>query len=300
MQGSYSVAGASVIGRLHVSNKVSRDDAFSVRTKGAWIIAAVADGVGSKEKSRYGAAFAVNRISCNLFECLSNIRASASTLIQTNEITKMAECPYSISTDGINLSISNGELAKDLIVEALAKTRRDLTKFAKQQGWSLKEISCTLLVLVVNLESAEVWVAQIGDGLILGLTNENEAKPLVDCDFPNEDEPTSATFVITQDNWYQHLKIAGIKPKEIAKLKTIYLMTDGVADDCQYPPPENILQLWANQMDKRIRDFSSPTEAANWLCDHYLACAPRGNFDDRTLVILYRNQEEVNGNSQPL
>jgi len=58
----YDIVGASAIGHLHVHQQLSRDDAFLIRTADEWIAVAVADGVGSRRSSRYGATYAVGAL----------------------------------------------------------------------------------------------------------------------------------------------------------------------------------------------------------------------------------------------
>ena len=62
MAGPYLVVGASAIGQIHLAREVPRDDAFVIRTAGPWLAVAVADGVGSRPFSRYGATYAVEAL----------------------------------------------------------------------------------------------------------------------------------------------------------------------------------------------------------------------------------------------
>jgi hypothetical protein len=60
--GSYRIVGASAVGQLHRARNLPRDDAFVIRAAGPWLCAAVADGVGSRPLSRYGAAYTVESL----------------------------------------------------------------------------------------------------------------------------------------------------------------------------------------------------------------------------------------------
>ncbi|MBM3496945.1 MAG: protein phosphatase 2C domain-containing protein, partial [Armatimonadetes bacterium] len=44
---------------MHLRDGTARDDAFAIRSAGRWLAVAVADGAGSRPRSRYGASFAV-------------------------------------------------------------------------------------------------------------------------------------------------------------------------------------------------------------------------------------------------
>ncbi len=60
--GSYRIVGASAVGQLHLSRNLPRDDAFVIRAAGPWLSVAVADGVGSRPLSRYGATYTVESL----------------------------------------------------------------------------------------------------------------------------------------------------------------------------------------------------------------------------------------------
>ncbi len=62
----YQVLGASAIGKLHVAQGNMRDDAFVIRSAGPWLAVGVADGVGSRSLSRYGAAYIADSLTIQL------------------------------------------------------------------------------------------------------------------------------------------------------------------------------------------------------------------------------------------
>jgi len=70
MAGPYLVVGASAIGQIHLAQGLPRDDAFVIRAVGPWLAAAVADGVGSRPFSRYGATYAVEALTALLLRPL--------------------------------------------------------------------------------------------------------------------------------------------------------------------------------------------------------------------------------------
>ncbi|MBP1468804.1 protein phosphatase 2C domain-containing protein [Candidatus Chloroploca sp. M-50] len=77
---SYLILGASAVGQIHLARGLPRDDAFIVRSLGPWVAVAVADGVGSRPLSRYGATYAVEALSALLLRPfavpLSELRTS--------------------------------------------------------------------------------------------------------------------------------------------------------------------------------------------------------------------------------
>ena len=253
--GRYCVVGASVRGKLHIHNKFPRDDAFAARSNGTWLAVAVSDGVGSRRLSRYGASFAVNRLCTRVFYSTTKLK-----------------------WNGLEEALYN----------AFRKTRADMERFALKQNIPLGDLHCTLLGLFLNIETGVIGVGHIGDGLILGLTEEKEAIPLVEPPVPDE---VGATYVFTQDNWERYFYCKAFLGEEAQHFTTFYLMTDGVADDCQYGPPPDILQRWANDMDREIRMFPLP-KTAQRLRKYLATYQAKGSFDDRTLVVVYRQKDD--------
>lgn len=68
--GPYLVLGASAIGKLHLAHRSPRDDAFAVRSTGPWLAVAVADGVGTRPLSRFGATYVVESLTALLLRKL--------------------------------------------------------------------------------------------------------------------------------------------------------------------------------------------------------------------------------------
>lgn len=80
--GSLLVVGASAIGKFHLAHGQARDDAFAVRSFGPWIAAAVADGLGSRPYSRFGASCAVDFLTSQL---LASVSVSEDQMPQAEE-----------------------------------------------------------------------------------------------------------------------------------------------------------------------------------------------------------------------
>jgi hypothetical protein len=258
----YSIIGASVRGRLHSHNNIPRDDAFVARFNGTWLVVAVSDGAGSREKSRYGASFAAARLCGKLLQTVSNLKAS----LDDNNI------------------VSSG--LDSFMFSAFQLTRADLEQFALKTEVKLDELHCTLLGLALNVRTNEMYVGQIGDGLILGLDNRKEVRLIAEP--PTTDDP-GASYFITQDDWDRYLYTRKIPAVDAESFSTFFLMTDGVSNDCQYSPPPDILRIWANDMDREIRVVPSLQVTANRLKNYLSNYKAKGSFDDRTLVVIYRN-----------
>lgn len=263
---SYSIIGASVRGRLHHYNNIPRDDAFAARFNGVWLAVGVADGAGSRSRSRYGASFSSHRLCGRLFQAVARVRGKVH-----------------------DHGGASGSL-KDVVLQAFRHTRVDLEQFASKHGVGLDELHCTLLGLILNTATGEVGVGQIGDGLILGLNETTEAKPLAE---PAATDDLGASYFLTQADWEDYLYVNDITAEKAKHFSAFYLMTDGVANDCQYGPPTDILKRWANDMNREIRLIPSLEKTAERLKNYLASYQAKGSFDDRTLVVVYTDQKDV-------
>jgi len=325
--GQYHIVSASVRGRMHIRNEIPREDAVSVYHKGDWLAVAVSDGVGSSRYSRLGASCAVNRVCQNLFDEIEKQTVIKKRIIPwpnrevepgQEELEKVMAEAFRNTADNLKQHADN--LAKTLklkddlnnsdivlpeeasstvemgatpdkgehINEDVASPREKLEPSFENDTISLSDLHCTLLAFILNLKSGTMAFAQIGDGLMLGLTEDLAAMPLIDPQVPGQ---TGQTYVITQKDWERYFSVKVMPGEKSKDYLTIYLMTDGVADDCQYGPPEDILQRWANDMNSEIRKYDVETtkeRLRNYL-NHYEA---KGSYDDRTLVAIYRSTNQ--------
>ncbi len=299
--GSFCVVGASARGRLHSHNNIPRDDAFAVRFNGTWLAVAVADGAGSRTLSRYGASYSTNRLCSRLLQATITRKLHRDSdpfeiesqktndiflpLGQVREIPKNSGSPdpYDAKPD-----VREQTPLESIMRKAFRYTRADLKRFAFRSEVQLEDFHSTLLGLLLNTKTMEMGIGQIGDGLILGLDDKKEARLLAEP--PTTDDP-GASYFITQDDWEQYLYIRERTGEEVERFSTFYLMTDGVANDCQYGPPPDILKIWANDMDREIRLVPSLQVTAERLKNYLANYKAKGSFDDRTLVVIYRNNE---------
>jgi serine/threonine protein phosphatase PrpC len=375
--GAYRFVGASAIGKLHLRDVRPRDDAFAVRSAGAWLAVAVSDGAGSRPQSRYGASFAVEALCEQLLREATGVTSppeiqsaeSASTADGNEKPTQVesiapqeaaahseggfpaqaapkAEVSYPLPAfDVPPMSAPSDEAAStcgtltwhwqppapnregeapaepvapperrppaepaapaepapvgsagalpspppdlgECVRRAFQRTRQGLKGFAQSRGVALRELHCTLIGLLLNTETGAVAVGHIGDGLAAMFHPGMGAQPLVEAPTPGE---VGETYVLTQSDWEKYLSVRALSPKEAEGITTFYLMTDGVADDCTHPPPEDIFQRWARDIDREVRKEESLPQTATrllrWLATHEV----RGSWDDRTLVVVMRD-----------
>lgn len=296
--GIFRVVGASVRGRLHHHNDTPRDDAFAASLSGDWLAVAVADGAGSRTFSRHGASCLARRL-CTRLLAATDIRVipsnrdaigkvSHGSFSHPDHLKASTKQQFEVLAANNNWSHTKEHHHLDNIMQqAFDQARNDLHSFTANLGRGLDDFHSTLLGLLLNRKTMEMGIGQIGDGLILGLDINKDAKLLAEP--PTTDDP-SASYFLTQDDWEQYLYTRAMSKEETEGFSTFYLMTDGVANDCQYGPPPDILKLWANDMDREIRLVPSLQITAERLKNYLANYKAQGSFDDRTLVVIFKDK----------
>ena len=350
----YDIVGASAIGHLHVHQQLSRDDAFLIRTADEWIAVAVADGVGSRRSSRYGATYAVGALCEFLLRAIqgesnagSSVVAAQPTVTTTREEASpdrqddvkpsvvaaqptsmtpreetdkcrdnkynllaqpILKTPQSIdshsdeedSSDTLELSRvtcgtltwlqpsqrttseTSAEVTDEKIRWAFRETRRGLEQFAQSRQVAIHDISCTLLGLLFNTRTGLIAVGQIGDGLIVGSWRGEDTQILVDAPQP---DAVGEVYTIAHNRWENYLAVKVISQHNTDPVEALYLMTDGVADDCF--PPVDLLKKWSCAVTSHLRN-QKPFQAAKSLVHWLGTYKTKASWDDRTLVVILR------------
>jgi Protein phosphatase 2C len=133
----WQAVGISAIGNDHRVQKLPCQDAAKYKTdsENQIIIGAVSDGMGSARRSEVGSNLAVKT-------ALSQMEDMNCWQIQPSD-----------------------EKCRDIFCSLLEKVQASLRKEAENEGYSLKDLACTLLVFVAT----PTWLAamQVGDGLIV-------------------------------------------------------------------------------------------------------------------------------------
>ena len=246
--GKWLLFGASRRGKSHAHLGAYREDAFSISAKTDaqwpyWWALAVSDGAGSCNLSRVGANLAVKE-------------ARSSFL-----------CP----------ELSNSGPRKRL-EQAVFNALSRLEKEALARRCSLKDLSCTLLVLLwvddQHSKGGTAWTFQAGDGLIAAMDTNGQLETLAAQD--GESFAGATHFFTGSYVWSSWSKRFSTRSFPAAPTGFL-VMSDGVSDDL-VPYTLNGPIILKELL--RIRDLQAPGEA---LVD-ILGYEKRGSFDDRTLV----------------
>lgn len=239
------IFGASVIGPSHIQKNMPRQDAlaYDILNSNFGIIA-VADGLGSASMSDLGAQLAVEKV------------------IEGTE--KGIE---KFKTDISNVA---GYAAK--------YARKELEKKAIEEKYNLRDLACTLIVLVIH--NNVVSVAHIGDGAVVAKIND-DIKLLSG---PEESEYINEVVPLTSKDWEKSLRVT---PK-IFGVSHIAVFTDGcqravlVKSRTGLQPYKKFFEpLFSDtqeikdkeERDKEIRDFLSSKKMSE------------SSEDDKTFVV---------------
>ncbi|MGQ9747356.1 MAG: protein phosphatase 2C domain-containing protein [Candidatus Caldatribacteriaceae bacterium] len=293
----FSFVGASAVGKLHLQAGRGREDSFLIRSKGEWLLLLVADGVGSATLGAWGASLAVNFFAEELFKTLPagkkkniesfkkrekrwrgyGVKIAPFTPVETVGTLSWYRERISQKED----FLFSPQECVEQVLEVLEKTHIFLLSSARRENRNPSALATTLLGILFDTVVGKGLAFQIGDGLILKVSHDDSVPLIISPDFG-----VGETAVLTQSDWRRWCRWESfVWGKET---QALFLMTDGVADDCLYAPPEGILQLFGQDLVREIKRFPDEETVARrllyWL-SHYEV---RSSFDDRTLLALYQ------------
>jgi hypothetical protein len=251
----WQLAGASRRGKMHAHHGTYREDAFAMDVVGPWHLVAVSDGAGSARLSRVGSHVVVGAAIATLKEILTAEREP--------------------SPERLNQALE----------EALQAAHAAVHREAKEREQPVKEFSATFLLLVHGTakDGHVIGSLQVGDGLIAIKYPDGTVEPLAERDsgaFGGE------TYFLTSkpaEAWLGRGEARRLEePPEM-----LVAMSDGVADD--FIPYEKHLPALFRNLDKIVaREEGYHDGDAAQVLLQLIGYDKRGSFDDRTLVMLYR------------
>jgi serine/threonine protein phosphatase PrpC len=298
--------GARVRGKSHKHVGTNCDDWFEFDIARDWTVMAVADGVGSRKLSRVGAKEACRSAIKTLREDLPHITLSERTKRQDVGGRGTDGRFSDPDMDRVEQALFRAMDAAYCAIEEARDARRDRQEYIALLGQNpeVSDFSTTLLLAVHNcfvLENRSydfIMSLQVGDGMIAAVNVDDK---LVILARPDSGEFGGQVMPIT------HAKIRDDKEKRqrvfttIQRLKVVMLVTDGVADD-YFPEDPGMLRLYGDLVKEGIiglavhshetggqrldQPVSAQEKLRRWLDSYHV----KGSFDDRTLVVLYREE----------
>lgn len=296
--------GACVRGRSHKHAGTNCDDWFEFDIAQDWTIMAVADGVGSRKLSRVGAkeacCAAVKILKEDLQQVTLGERTNRKHFRGRGNDGRFSDTDM----DQVEQALIRAMDAAYHALEEARDARKDKQEYIDLLGQNpeVSDFSTTLLLAVHNCFVLEdksydfIMSLQVGDGMIAAVNIDNKLMMLGK---PDSGEFAGQTIPIN------NVKIRDDKEKRrrvfttVQRLKAVMLMTDGVADD-YFPNDPGMLRLYEDLVKQEIitpaatsdqaarpeieQPISAEEKLRRWLDSYYV----KGSFDDRTLVVLFR------------
>ena len=276
--------GASKRGRSHAHEGKFRDDCFKAKwlSDTGWMLVAVSDGAGSAEYSRKGAD-----IACTTFiDELSAKLSDPDTNKKWNSITDERKQEQAL---------------EHLLITVAHKAALSINDFASQNELPTKKFSATFLGYVAKKLDKQwlITAIGIGDGAI-ALVDQDKQLHLLNA--PDGGEYVGQTrFLTTPDVWKGLTKPEAwkelqnrAKSTRVKNFLYMFSMTDGVSDPmfetdnnlCSAEKWIEFIQTLTNDPDNPVKlETNNPTIADELL--KWLDFWSKGNYDDRTLTILF-------------
>ena len=246
------IVGASATGPLHMINAMPCQDAFSYEVFPSGIgVIAIADGLGSAILSDFGARNAVDT-------AVSTVRR--------------------IISNRLNHDMNLEDIAKEAVLSA----RQGLEEKAVENKCKLKDMACTLIVVVIHRDS--VAVVHVGDGAVIAKTDNG----LRIISGPGEAEYVNEVSPLTGKDWEKSLRVT----PAISGISVIMAFTDGLQRAALKKTPDGLIPFegfcdplfsYAKKVAavKEAKDDIEGLLSSKKLCDN--------SEDDKTLVIAALN-----------
>jgi hypothetical protein len=275
------IAQASVIGSLHITNFLPCQDAHLCKTigQGDWLLCVVSDGAGSCEFSHIGSGKVVELVYWYFSELIKEQKWIDDFCIPENEIWH--------------------KLAKDIFKKVFA----DLQEFAKNEGYTLKSLSATLILVIAT--PLGLLVSHIGDGRAGYQNLQGEWKSMLT---PFKGEYANETVFITSPIWEDDKIDTYIESRVVVESTNAFvLMSDGCENACyettifneETKLYENINKPFAGFLNPIIQTLQNLSEQGkteqeiNLLWEDYLNDGTEEfakEQDDKTLILAVKKQ----------
>lgn len=246
---NWQAIGASVVGSGHLRRGVPCQDAHHIISNDDFVIAAVADGLGSAVRSHEGATLAVKSVSARLASILTSGTRPAND---------------SEWSDVMRVSFGS---ARDVLFQA-----------ASSQQISPKDLATTLIVVAIG----EGWMAcaQIGDGAVTAHFHDRAIQVI---SAPQRGEYANETFPLTAPDALERMYCRSLFESPLATA----IFTDGLQGLCMNESKNMAFEPFFTPLFTAVSRPLDASEAAGALVDFLSServC--RRTDDDKTLVLI--------------
>ena len=289
--GNVSIVAASLRGRSHALKGAFREDDFRIHynpdTRCAFL--AVSDGAGSAKYSRKGSEIAV-RVAVEE----ASAAFAAEYWKETERVVRKWHDDHG-EVDSKNLAIKLYPLIQAAFKARTAIIHESGQQNAKEKGnVKIKDFATTLILAIVKEFDFGWFVATywVGDGGVC-VYKQDGRKATVMGEPDSGDHAGETRFLTTSDVWpgdAQALIDRRLRFGVFKSFKAVALMTDGVSDakfdgDASFAEFSRWDAFWkdiTSAVPLERREKSTADALLKWL-DFQV----KGEFDDRTLVVLY-------------
>lgn len=244
----WQVFGASEQGTSHFGTETPCQDAHGFLNKDYYLIAAVADGLGSATNSREGSSIAVDT-------SLKFLQNALSVSIPENE-----------------------EDWKELVFQAFQTVRENLEETATNSSLALREYGTTLILVVITSEW--ISVGHIGDGAAVVLLEDDALETISE---PMRGEYANEVMPITSNDALSHGRFLA---KQIP-IKAAALFSDGLQslslDLATGQPHERFFSPFFDVISKKIDTCEFSEKLADFLNSDRVCSR---TDDDKTMVVI--------------
>ncbi|MBP0021856.1 MAG: protein phosphatase 2C domain-containing protein [Cyanobacteria bacterium SBLK] len=257
----WQAIGARVRGKKHKHDGTHGDDWFEFRICEDWQIITVSDGAGSKKFSRVGAKVSCEAAIKYLEEALAGCKLqkrqnwSVDTFRRNDETGAFAE----EDLERVQTVLHEAMRVAFDAVENAVKERVEYTQYYKSLGHrdiTKDDLSATLLLAVhrmvhyKNTEYSLILTCQVGDGLTVAFDRDNRLHVL---GIPDRGEFSGQTEFLTTPGKVERDYLMRKTFPFFSPLKTLFVMTDGVADD-YFPADSEMFRLYGDLVLNQIID----------------------------------------------
>ncbi len=250
----WMMVAASRRGKMHAHKALYREDAFALGEAVGWHFVVVADGGGSRPLARVGSNLSA--------EVAVNTMCELARKLEISELTPEETC-------------------RELLEKGMRRAYEALQQEAAKRSVKLDDFGTTFLAMAHRFQAGQkrhlVGVLQVGDGLIAAQLADKSVQVLANADVG---ESASQTLFLTSHPWKDWLDRIQLLELETEPLMFVS-MCDGVSDDL-IPYPRNLPRMFDFMQEIALKD------AAEEALLEFLKYEKRGSFDDRTLVLLFR------------
>lgn len=251
---------ARITGSSHSEhNEVCQDRTYALNRNQVYVVS-LSDGAGSKKYSHIGAEIATKKI-CELV------------------VDHFDEYMLLLEKNGVDHNQFEKQIdeLKRKIIEPIAK---DLSAYAIKENIAYTDLSCTLLFFAYKND--HYIQGHIGDGAIGIVYGSHESRHVEISSKPENGSQPNITFFITDQDVYEHMRLAGGKTHNI---NGVILMSDGPSEllyDKTYGFNKNTIKLFDNF------NYVEPSSYKKSLEGFLANTVAKVSDDDLSLNILYK------------